>query len=445
MLKEIMDLKYNLDELCEIIEQYTTYDGNSLVELCNEDLLMFLSSLAIADDVVVMDEINYINELLDSSYNLLEIKKKGRGIDLSGYVVPAIIEKAVEYDLASEESNASQIILNSFYYIGVEFIACDEDIAASEIQVLTELITNYQMYIKDAGLDFEMMDIVGDLHDRKYVKTQGDMQVVNVKEKEPEKVEIPSYDEKFTALLNELNDKRFEKVRNSLVNLINNIRIRNLRKQRGLKTGNISKTMLLFGGDEKEIEAISKLLAELFSIDGITNENYVTRFMCSSNVNSSERIGKALDMTKSGNMLILKADDLSKEEIDRILESMKENEHQVVLLSGDTNRLISFMEKNRQMNPKFNRSLYLDGINGELICDIFEYLCVENDYRLSSGAKAVLLKFFDKNQYKFDPYYLFEIFDRVVEKHNQRILKETDLDSDKMIKISREDLLGGLV
>ena len=290
-----------------------------------------------------------------------------------------------------------------------------------------------------------MIDILNDLRARQYVKKKGDREVYNAQEKEPETIVVPNYDNKLTTILNELDDKKYEKVRNSLIVLVNNIRIRNLRKQRGLKNGNLPKTMLLFGGNEKEIDAISKILSELFRIEGITEENYITRFACSYDSNASDRIGKTLDMSKNGNMLVLQADGLSKEEIDRILESMKKNEHQAIILSGDTNRLISFLEKNRQMNPKFNRSLYLDGISGDLICDIFEFLCIENDYRISSSAKEELARHFALNQSKFDPYYLFEIFDRVVEKHNERILNEPSLDSDKMIKISKEDVLNGIV
>ena len=127
------------------------------------------------------------------------------------------------------------------------------------------------------------------------------------------------------------------------------------------------------------------------------------------------------------------------------LSSVKENEHQAIFLSGDTNKLISFLEKNRQINPKFNRSLYLDGLNEELICDIFEYLCVENDYKLSRKAKEELLSHFRDNQEKFDSYYLFQIFDRIVEYQNQRILSEKEMDEEKMVTIMDVDIAKGIV
>ncbi len=60
------------------------------------------------------------------------------------------------------------------------------------------------------------------------------------------------------------------------------------------------------------------------------------------------------------------------------------------LLSGNTNRLISFLEKNREINSNITSSLYLEGISEELLCDIFEFLCVENDYKLSKDAKEYL-------------------------------------------------------
>lgn len=449
--KELKLIIENVQELCELIEgkvDYISEMNGSLAEICKNDMISYLGCLAVADDVVVMQEIKFINELFDTSFNLLEIKKMGRDYDATGaYVVPVVIEKACEFDLNNEytEMNAAQTIVNAFYYLGIEFVACDDEVAFSEIKRLTELISNYQDYLKEAEISGEMFDIIEDLQIRKYLQQRGEDNIFVAPEKEPAKIELYDRNNELNLLISKLDDAIFTKVKNNLIVLINNVRIRNIRRQRGLKNSDLPKTMILFGGKNYEIEAISKVLSELFSIEGITEESFVTRFTCSYNTNNPDRIVQFLDMSKCGNMLVLQADGLSRGEIDEILSSVKENEHQAIFLSGDTNKLISFLEKNRQINPKFNRSLYLDGLNEELICDIFEYLCVENDYKLSRKAKEELLSHFRDNQEKFDSYYLFQIFDRIVEYQNQRILSEKEMDEEKMVTIMDVDIAKGIV
>ena len=56
--------------------------------------------------------------------------------------------------------------MNSFYEIGLEFIACDDNIALSEIDILTKYIDEYHLYLYKSGVSNEIVNVLDDLENK---------------------------------------------------------------------------------------------------------------------------------------------------------------------------------------------------------------------------------------------------------------------------------------
>lgn len=220
--------------------------------------------------------------------------------------------------------------------------------------------------------------------------------------------------------------------------ILNQLRIRRVRKERGLKNNNISNHVMFYGKNNALIEELSNIIAEMYQVEGVTEERFVTKFSCTSN-QSSDRIIKSLNMTKTGNLLVEQAENLSMNECDEIRRAVEKNKKQVIMLSGNGNKFIMLFDKNRRILSRFSRCFFTEKMDSKKKCELFSFVSNQNDYELSEEARKVLEDYYSLEE-EFEIESFFRFFDEVIKEQNNRMMEVIDVNPAKVSIIERIDI-----
>ena len=143
---------------------YVRTDGRmDLAHTFRTDLLHFLIYLAYSDGSINKEEVKYINLLFGTQFDERMIRdyadRWGLRTESIRYHAPRSLNSFVRSNIGAETGEISdgyydlvQLYVTTFNYIGNDLIACNEEVAASEIQALSsyiELITQEIERVRD--------------------------------------------------------------------------------------------------------------------------------------------------------------------------------------------------------------------------------------------------------------------------------------------------------
>ena len=434
-----------LHNLCDVFENVLDGDesGDSFAEVCDQDILSFLCRLAIADDEIVPSEIRFINELLNLDLDANDIEDHGEDYDdMCAYSVPSIVKYACDFNLIEqfEDSNVAETAVNALYHMGLEFIACDDDVADKEIIYLTEMITNINKYVVDCGIQVKEFVMYDDLAKKHLIQKKDDQYVIVKKQERITKSEtVDAFSSKLNNIIQELRDDKYEKFRNEVLVMVNNCRVRTLRREQGLKNVELPRTLILLGEDYDTILAVSSIFSDLMYLDGAIEDTFITEADCEAS--SDEIICKKLDKSKSACSLVLHSERMDDEMVSNVIQAIRNHDKQAIVLSGEADQLITLLESHRKIGKEFTQSIFLDGLDDEMVSKIFEYMCQEKDYKMTPAARMKVLQYCELNRDELEPFTMFRFFDHIVEKQTQRVARaDEEMHGDKLITIEETDV-----
>ena len=196
-----------------------------------------------------------------------------------------------------------------------------------------------------------------------------------------------------------------EMVKKDVDSLVNLVKVRKLRQDRGMKTPDMSFHLVFSGNPGTGKTTVARIVGKVYSALGILSKGHlvevdrsglVAGYVGQTAIKTKEVIEKAL-----GGVLFIdeaytlspeNADkDFGQEAIDTILKAMEDHRDDfVVIVAGYATLMPRFIDSNPGLKSRFNKYLYFEDYNGDQLYEIFQGRVSRNDYRLDEAAAAAV-------------------------------------------------------
>lgn len=275
----------------------------------------------------------------------------------------------------------------------------------------------------------------------------------------PEEPPRPTLEEAM-AELNELIG--LETVKKDVDSLVNLVKVRTLRKERGLKCPDMSFHLVFSGNPGTGKTTVARIVGNIYSALGLLSKGHlvevdrsglVAGYVGQTAIKTQEVIQKAL-----GGVLFIdeayalapeNADkDFGQEAIDTILKAMEDHRDDfVVIVAGYASLMPRFIDSNPGLKSRFNKYLYFEDYDGKQLYDIFLGRVERNDYRLDDKAAAAVKEhltelYEDRDDNFGNARDVRNLFEKIVANQANRVAKlEAPTDQD-ILTITTADLAG---
>ncbi|MFJ8217170.1 AAA family ATPase [Bacillus cereus] len=211
-------------------------------------------------------------------------------------------------------------------------------------------------------------------------------------------VESTLQDYTFEELMEQLNRLiGMPQLKQDIQNIVNLIKIQQMRSSKGMKTVAMSRHLVFTGNPGTGKTTVARLLSQIYRKLGILNSGHlvevdraglVAGYVGQTAIKTDEVIKKAI----GGVLFIdeaytLSNDDFGKEAIDTILKRMEDyREELIVIVAGYPDKMLSFIQSNPGLESRFNKYIQFDDYLPQELVQIFEMMCVEQNYCVDQEA-----------------------------------------------------------
>ena len=253
-----------------------------------------------------------------------------------------------------------------------------------------------------------------------------------------------------------------EEVKRDVDSLVNLVKVRNLRRERGLKCPDMSFHLVFSGNPGTGKTTVARIVGRIYSALGILSKGQlievdrsglVAGYVGQTALKTQEVIQKAL-----GGVLFIDeaytlapADggkDFGQEAIDTILKAMEDHRDDlVVIVAGYASRMPRFIDSNPGLKSRFNKYLYFADYNGAQLYEIFAGRVQRSDYQLSTQAaeraRAYLEELYQNRDDNFgNARDVRNLFEKIVARQADRVARLEAPTDAQILTIEAEDLDG---
>ena len=208
-----------------------------------------------------------------------------------------------------------------------------------------------------------------------------------------------------------------ESVKEYLLSLENNMKIIQIRKQRGLKVTEVSKHMIFTGNPGTGKTTIARIVSRMMKAAGILKQGQLVE------VTRADLVGKYVGHTAPLTMNVInsalggvlfideayslyrgKDDSFGLEAIDTIVKGMEDHRDDlIVILAGYTKEMAEFLMANSGLKSRFANIIQFDDYTGEEMMKIAKSIAKSKGYYLNEDCDKPLQEYFTIIQAKGDP------------------------------------------
>lgn len=253
-----------------------------------------------------------------------------------------------------------------------------------------------------------------------------------------------------------------ETVKKDVDSLVNLVKVRALRKERGLKCPDMSFHLVFSGNPGTGKTTVARIVGKIYSALGLLSKGHlvevdrsglVAGYVGQTAIKTQEVIQKALGgvlfIDEAYSLAPENADkDFGQEAIDTILKAMEDHRDDfVVIVAGYASLMPRFIDSNPGLKSRFNKYLYFEDYDGTQLYDIFLGRVERNDYRLDDAAaeavKEHLTELYEDRDENFgNARDVRNLFEKIVANQADRVAKlEAPTDED-ILTITTADLTG---
>ena len=271
------------------------------------------------------------------------------------------------------------------------------------------------------------------------------------KEEEPEKLE---------DILKELHEYiGLDKIKTEVENLVNMVKVHEMRKAHGLPVVDMSLHMVFSGNPGTGKTMIARVMARIYKCLGILSKGQLVEVDRSGLVAGyvGQTAGKTMEVVQKalGGVLFIdeayaltyhkEGTDFGQEAVDTLLKAMEDHRDDlVVIVAGYDGLMDEFISSNPGLESRFNRFLHFDDYTMEEMLAIFNMRCRQGGYVLDEDATDEVEAFITKQN--IDPIIfgnargVRNLFEQVLIAQANRLVKEEEITKEKLMQLTAEDV-----
>ncbi len=248
-------------------------------------------------------------------------------------------------------------------------------------------------------------------------------------------------------------------VKNDVIQLVNFLKVQQLRQSKGLNTIPISRHLVFYGNPGTGKTTVARLLAQIYKSLNILSGGHLVETDRSGLVagyvgQTALKVREVVNQAIGGVLFIDEAyalgskdgQDFGQEAIDTLLKLMEDNRDDlIVIVAGYTGKMTSFLSSNPGLRSRFNKYLNFPDYYPNQLVEIFLFFCREAGFILSPLAQEKLSILLDELYSQRDESFgnarlARNIFEQVIHHHASRVVMVADLNEEKLSTLEAEDI-----
>jgi AAA+ superfamily predicted ATPase len=196
-----------------------------------------------------------------------------------------------------------------------------------------------------------------------------------------------------------------ENIKREVSDLINMLRVRQMRNNSGLASPEMSNHMVFYGNPGTGKTTIARKLAEIYRILGILSKGHFIETDRASLVagylgQTAIKTTDVLERAKGGILFIDEAytlsqgrdqDQYGQEAIDTVLKYMEDNRDDlVVIVAGYESKMSEFIDSNPGLKSRFSKYFHFNDYNASQLAEIFAEMAARSQYAITPSFKSSL-------------------------------------------------------